>query len=151
MFGSSVDGSTGICTFKIGVLDHVLTFTKKLNFPNTPPLMKLISKNLKTAGLTHKIDDVRGIKIGKRYARTDEIAIPYGITVDVQSIDESNKMSESGDQIENNGWSVTVRDRDSMQQCRVPIEKLVNLMVELCNGTKKWDDIYGKEFEIYGN
>ena len=45
--------------------------------------------------------------IGRLYRRQDEVGTPYCITVDVQSMDDHQ---------------VTVRDRDSMQQVRVPIE-----------------------------
>ena len=45
--------------------------------------------------------------IGKLYRRQDEIGTPYCITVDVQSMDDHQ---------------ATVRDRDSMQQVRIPIE-----------------------------
>jgi len=45
--------------------------------------------------------------IGRLYRRQDEVGTPYCVTVDVQSIDDHQ---------------VTVRDRDSMQQARVPME-----------------------------
>ena len=45
--------------------------------------------------------------IGRLYRRQDEVGTPYCVTVDVQSIDDRQ---------------VTVRDRDSMQQTRVPLE-----------------------------
>jgi glycyl-tRNA synthetase (class II) len=45
-----------------------------------------------------------GNTIGKRYARTDEIGVPFAITVDYQSVE--------GD------GSVTLRERDSMAQVR---------------------------------
>ena len=45
--------------------------------------------------------------IGRLYRRQDEIGTPYCVTVDVQSMDDRQ---------------VTVRDRDSMQQVRVPLE-----------------------------
>jgi glycyl-tRNA synthetase len=44
--------------------------------------------------------------IGRLYRRQDEVGTPYCITVDVQSMDDHQ---------------VTVRDRDSMKQARVPI------------------------------
>ncbi len=47
--------------------------------------------------------------IGKRYRRQDEIGTPFCITVDPQSVED---------------WTVTIRDRDSMQQKRVKIEEL---------------------------
>jgi glycyl-tRNA synthetase len=49
--------------------------------------------------------------IGKRYYRQDEAGTPYGITVDHQSIED--KM-------------VTLRDRDTQVQNRIPIDNLVN-------------------------
>ena len=54
--------------------------------------------------------DERG-NIGKRYRRQDEIGTPLCITYDFES--------------ENDG-AVTVRDRDTMEQERVPISELVN-------------------------
>lgn len=54
----------------------------------------------------HKVDKSSG-SIGKRYARTDEIGIPFGITIDFDTIKEPN--------------SVTLRERDSMQQVRIPV------------------------------
>lgn len=37
---------------------------------------------LTRAGVSTRRDDSSGVSIGKRYARTDEIGIPFGITVD---------------------------------------------------------------------
>ena len=39
-------------------------------------------------GISSKIDDT-GVSIGKRYARTDEIGIPFGITLDRQTLDDN--------------------------------------------------------------
>ena len=47
--------------------------------------------------------------IGKRYRRQDEIGTPYCVTVDFDSL---------------NDQSVTVRDRDTMQQVRIAIDDL---------------------------
>jgi len=37
--------------------------------------------------ISHKVDDSSG-SIGRRYARTDEIAIPFGITVDFDTVNK---------------------------------------------------------------
>jgi glycyl-tRNA synthetase len=50
-----------------------------------------------------------GGSIGKRYRRQDEIGTPYGITVDHQTVEDR---------------TVTLRDRDSLTQERLPIEGL---------------------------
>lgn len=52
--------------------------------------------------------DVTG-SIGKRYRRQDEIGTPYAVTIDYDTLEDK---------------SVTVRDRDSMKQDRVEIDKL---------------------------
>ena len=63
----------------------------------------------------HNVDyDVAG-SIGKRYRRQDEIGTPYCITVDFDT--------------ETDGC-VTVRDRDTMEQVRMPIEKLAAFLEE---------------------
>jgi glycyl-tRNA synthetase len=48
--------------------------------------------------------------IGKRYRRQDEIGTPLAVTVDFESLNDS---------------AVTVRDRDSTEQIRVPIDELL--------------------------
>ena len=53
--------------------------------------------------------------IGKRYRRHDEIGTPFAVTIDYETKEDR---------------SVTVRERDSMAQERVPIEKLVEYLLE---------------------
>ncbi len=53
--------------------------------------------------------------IGRLYRRQDEIGTPYCVTVDVQSLTDKE---------------VTVRDRDSMEQDRIPIERLREYLSE---------------------
>jgi glycyl-tRNA synthetase len=48
--------------------------------------------------------------IGRRYRRQDEIGTPYCVTVDFDSVDDR---------------AVTIRERDSLKQVRVPIDALV--------------------------
>ena len=53
--------------------------------------------------------------IGKRYRRQDEIGTPMCVTIDF-------------DTLENN--TVTIRDRDTMEQIRLSVDKLVNYVNE---------------------
>jgi glycyl-tRNA synthetase len=53
--------------------------------------------------------------IGKRYRRQDEVGTPYCVTVDFQTVGSD---SEEADH------AVTIRDRDTMSQVRVPISEL---------------------------
>jgi len=53
--------------------------------------------------------------VGKRYRRQDEIGTPYCITIDFDTLEDG---------------SVTVRDRDTMEQPRIKIEELKNFFRE---------------------
>lgn len=70
--------------------------------------MKFLAAELTKMDVSHKVDDSSG-SIGRRYARTDEIAIPYGITIDFDTLKEPH--------------SVTLRERDSMGQVRIPVSR----------------------------
>ena len=65
-----------------------------------------INKILKN-GYRTEVDITQSI--GKRYRRQDEIGTPYCITVDFESLEDN---------------SVTIRDRDTMKQERISIDKL---------------------------
>jgi len=52
-----------------------------------------------------------GGSIGKRYRRQDEAGTPFGITIDHQTLEDN---------------TVTLRDRDTMQQIRIPVGQTLN-------------------------
>jgi glycyl-tRNA synthetase len=83
-----------------------------------------LSKKLSDAALEKVYDRIKGAfmvdfdetgSIGKRYRREDEIGTPYCVTYDFDS-------EEDG--------CVTVRERDSMEQVRIPIDELENYITE---------------------
>lgn len=57
--------------------------------------------------------------IGRRYARNDEVGIPFCITVDGDSVKDKD---------------VTIRDRDTTKQIRVPIKEIKNILNQLIFG-----------------
>ena len=59
--------------------------------------------------------------IGKRYRRQDEIGTPYCVTVDFDTTGDGEKPADD---------CVTVRERDSMEQVRIPISGLVSYFSE---------------------
>ena len=92
--------------------------------PRLAPVKAVICPLLKKDGLPEKARDIVEIlkphfkvlydqqgSIGKRYYRQDEAGTPFGITVDHQSIEDN---------------TVTLRDRDSMKQDRISIERILN-------------------------
>jgi glycyl-tRNA synthetase len=62
-----------------------------------------------------QIDFDDASSIGRRYRRQDEIGTPFCVTVDFDSLDDQ---------------AVTVRDRDTMEQDRIAISKLVSYLQE---------------------
>jgi glycyl-tRNA synthetase len=75
------------------------------NRPEIVETAKKLAHDLQRAFPT-MYDDTASI--GRLYRRQDEIGTLWCITVDVQTVEEDNQ--------------VTIRDRDSMQQVRMPIE-----------------------------
>ncbi len=63
-----------------------------------------------------------GGSIGRRYRRGDEAGFPFAITVD-------------GDSLQDN--SVTIRERDTMQQKRVPIDMIEKMIEEFTEGYQR--------------
>jgi len=57
--------------------------------------------------------------IGRRYRRQDEIGTPFAVTVDFETLGEKDPALRN---------TVTLRDRDSMKQERVPITELVSIL-----------------------
>jgi len=57
-------------------------------------------------------DDAQSI--GRRYRRQDEVGTPLCVTIDFQTVEEDQ--------------AVTIRERDSMAQVRVPISGLVEAL-----------------------
>jgi glycyl-tRNA synthetase len=53
--------------------------------------------------------------IGRRYRRQDEIGTPYCVTIDFETLEDR---------------AVTVRDRDTLAQDRISIDKLVDYLKE---------------------
>jgi len=91
--------------------------------PAFDPFVKELSAALRKCGIPNKVDDSSGA-IGRRYARTDEIGIPFGITVDFDTV----KLQ-----------TVTVRERNSCSQIRVQLGEVPELVHKLCSEQLTWD------------
>ena len=85
----------------------VLPLSKKLS-PKAEEIYRELRKDFMV-----DFDDAGSI--GKRYRREDEIGTPLCITVDFQTVGDENSPADN---------CVTVRDRDTMEQVRVPIDQL---------------------------
>ncbi len=79
---------------------------------------------LRSGGINSYYDDSGSI--GRRYARADEIGVPFCITVDYQTLKDR---------------TVTVRERDSAEQKRIPIGKLPEIIRQLVEEQVKFSEI----------
>ena len=68
--------------------------------------------------------------IGRLYRRQDEVGTPFCVTIDVQTVGDSKSAADE---------KVTIRDRNTMQQIRVPLARVEVIMSELMTG--HWSDV----------
>ncbi|MFB6151790.1 MAG: His/Gly/Thr/Pro-type tRNA ligase C-terminal domain-containing protein, partial [Haloarculaceae archaeon] len=73
--------------------------------------------------------------IGRRYRRQDEVGTPYCVTVDYATIGEAE------DDTEGEPGTVTVRERDTTAQRRVPVEDLGSTLEGLRDGDLSFADL----------
>ncbi|MCP8312431.1 MAG: glycine--tRNA ligase [Candidatus Methylarchaceae archaeon HK02M1] len=73
-----------------------------------------VLEDLRRRGIDVIYDDSGSI--GRRYARADEIGVPFSITIDYQTLDDD---------------TLTVRDRDTWKQKRIPVKDLPEYLIEL--------------------
>ncbi|MDL0140547.1 MULTISPECIES: glycine--tRNA ligase [Halobacterium] len=81
-----------------------------------------IAAELRAAGLAVTYDDSGNI--GRRYRRQDEVGTPYCVTVDYEALEEG---------------AVTLRDRDTTTQVRVPIAEVAETLVGLRDGELRFE------------
>lgn len=92
------------------------------------PLLRELEQRLDDAALSFKVDQ-SGVSIGKRYSRNDELGIPFGITVDYESLE---------------GKGFTLRDRDSTKQVRSSLDDIIGSISQVVAGKATWADIQKK-------
>ena len=84
-----------------------------------------IVSSLTSGGISCR-SDKSGASLGRRYARMDEIGVPFCFTCDFETLAAN---------------TVTMRDRDTMLQVRLPIDELEMVMNNLVSGRKTFEDL----------
>lgn len=64
--------------------------------------------------------------IGRRYARSDEIGVPFAVTVDHQTMEDN---------------TITIRNRDDSKQVRIPVRDVYQVMNDLIKLKIKFEDL----------
>jgi glycyl-tRNA synthetase len=96
--------------------------------PAYTPLVSKIARSLTDLSISNKVDE-SGASIGKRYARTDELGIPFAITLDPDTLKD---------------FTVTLRERDSTNQIRVKMDEIASLVLKLTNEEMTWEEALAK-------
>ncbi|XP_068160151.1 glycine--tRNA ligase-like [Antennarius striatus] len=91
------------------------------------PFVRQLSEAMTYNGVSHKVDNASG-SIGRRYARSDEIGVAFGITIDFDTVHMTPH-------------TATLRDRDSMRQIRAEVSELPEVIRDLANGTLMWSEV----------
>eukprot|EP00927_Polykrikos_kofoidii_P016720 TRINITY_DN17577_c0_g1_i1.p1 TRINITY_DN17577_c0_g1~~TRINITY_DN17577_c0_g1_i1.p1 ORF type:complete len:673 (-),score=114.56 TRINITY_DN17577_c0_g1_i1:90-1982(-) len=84
-----------------------------------------LRQRLSSLGHSYTVDDSNAT-LGKRYSRNDELGIPFAVTVDFDSMTDN---------------CVTLRERDSMAQIRLPVAEVGVVIDDVCCGRRDWGDI----------
>lgn len=162
-----IEPSVGVERFFMAVLNEaynndeargniVLDFKNKLApykvavFPlmNKPELVK-IAREIYEELIDEDIEVIydRSGSIGKRYARQDEIGTPYCLTIDFETLGAPPKAPNGAEQsdcaIEDGDLknTVTIRDRNSSSQKRIPISEISAYIKLMIRGNLKFEDI----------
>jgi glycyl-tRNA synthetase len=88
-------------------------------------LVENVRRALRQAALSHQTDS-SGVSIGKRYARVDELGVPYAITLDPVTVQDG---------------TVTLRERDSTAQVRMGVKDAVAAILALTNELDTWESV----------
>jgi len=87
-------------------------------------ITETLLENLNKFGISHKVDRSSNA-IGRKYARSDDIGIPFAITIDLNS---------------KNDKKVTLRERDTCTQIRCDIKEAAKIVQNLLENNIKWED-----------
>lgn len=96
------------------------------NSPEFTPFIEQVTSLLRKSNISHR-SDTTSVAVGRRYARADDLGIPFAITIDTENTISNN--------------AVTIRERDSCEQIIVPICELVSVLTQLCEQRAQWSEI----------
>ncbi|CAB1341243.1 unnamed protein product [Coregonus sp. 'balchen'] len=121
-----IEPSFGIGRIMYSIFEHTFQVREGDEQRTLPYHAEAMTKQ----GVSHKVDDSSG-SIGRRYARTDEIGVAFGITIDFDTVNKTPH-------------TATLRDRDSMRQIRAEVSELPGIIRDLANGVMTWSEVESK-------
>lgn len=138
-----IEPSHGLDRIFFTVLEHAYTYDESEDYttlrlsPSVAPIKVAFFPLMEKDGLDDIAMDLyertrtSGIEsyydgsgaIGRRYARMDEVGTPWCITVDYETIEDGA-----------NKGTVTIRERDSKEQKRIPLDSIASVLSRLLSG-----------------
>ena len=118
-------GKRRMLRFKPAVAPVKASVISVINKPEYNAPVEELRDALLEAGIAAKTD-LSGTSVGRKYARFDEIGVPFGVTVD-------SRTTEDG--------TVTLRERDSLAQVRMPKGDVVAVVGALSSGARDWASV----------
>jgi glycyl-tRNA synthetase len=88
-------------------------------------VVEKIRRQMRDGAINVRVDSTSGT-IGRRYSRADELGIPFGVTVDFDTLVDN---------------TVTLRDRTSMSQVRLPLGDLSHVVAQLVSENLTWETV----------
>eukprot|EP00397_Hematodinium_sp_SG-2012_P019598 GEMP01020143.1.p1 GENE.GEMP01020143.1~~GEMP01020143.1.p1 ORF type:complete len:637 (-),score=171.27 GEMP01020143.1:649-2559(-) len=114
-----------IAPYKVTVLPLDQRITRD---PRYREMWKTLRRDFGDNGIAWSVDE-SSATLGKRYARNDEMGIPFAMTVDFDSFDDKK---------------CTLRERDSCTQIRLPFEEVRTVLVDLIESAVTWKEMRAK-------
>jgi len=92
--------------------------------PEANAVVDEISASLMKSDLSTRVDKSTAA-LGRRYARSDEVGVPFAVTVDFETLVDG---------------TVTLRERDSMVQIRLPKADVTGLIFDIVHNRSSWEE-----------
>ena len=96
--------------------------------PEANQVVDEIASALMESDISVRVDKSTA-SLGRRYSRADEVGVPFAVTVDFQTLADG---------------TVTLRERDSTVQIRLPKANIPQLIFDVVHGRSNWDQIKTK-------
>jgi glycyl-tRNA synthetase len=91
--------------------------------PELNPIVDEIARELMDSDIATRVDK-SSATLGRRYSRADELGVPFAVTVDFVTL---------------NDGTVTLRERDSTNQVRLPKDELTQLLFQAVHNRLTWE------------
>ncbi|GFH46782.1 hypothetical protein CTEN210_03256 [Chaetoceros tenuissimus] len=96
--------------------------------PEANAVVDEIAQSLMESDLATRVDKSTA-SLGRRYARSDEVGVPFAVTVDFETLADD---------------SVTLRERDSTVQIRLPKSDVTRLIFDIVHSRTTWEEAMKK-------